>query len=221
MWFQGVESAPPKYQIGMDSWKTANKDYEYIFWDENSICNLMEDSYPEFFTEWSALDPLIKKCDSARYFILHKYGGIYADLDTFAHKSIDFLINDLSLETYPIILSEESMDPQSWKSGIARDMAKEHNLKKIVANAVMLSEKRQDFWLDYLKASFKISDKKLLDSFGPWHLSRFIQSMESNDLIGVLPYEYLMSSKPTDKSYATHSYDATWFDNSKPTPWDV
>ena len=221
MWFQGPNSIPSEYLSNINSWKERNRDYRYMFWDEENIKTLIKSSYPQYYENWIELNPLIKKCDSARYLILHKFGGIYADLDTYAHKSIDSLISDKNLDDFLVVFSEESLDPQSWKSGISKEIVREHNLNQVIANAVMLSAKHQDFWLDFLDASFEISYKKLLDSFGPWHLSRFFNKWPKKNHIKVLPYQYLLSSRVEECSYVTHSYDATWFDYSKKKPWEV
>ena len=221
MWFDGLDQAPSKYKPGMDSWKRENKDYQYIFWDKFNISAFIENYYPEYSKKWHSLDQMIKKCDSARYFILHKLGGVYADLDTFAHKGIDSLILDQDLDNYSIILSEESLDPQAWKSEVSKKMAEEHNLRRIIGNAIMITEKNQNFWLNFLDKSFKKSSLPILESFATWHLSKFIEEYSGETNIKILPYDFLLSVQIKPNSYVTHSYDASWFDLTKDRPWIV
>ena len=60
---------------------------------------MIEEEYPEFLESYDAYDCHIKRVDAARYFILHRYGGIYADLDFVRLRPLDPLLarNDLLL----------------------------------------------------------------------------------------------------------------------------
>ena len=221
MWYQGVDFTPDKYKIGIESWKNKNKDYQYIFWDKSNIPTFIENYYPDYATKWHNLDSIIKKCDASRYFILHRYGGVYADLDTFAHKGIDDLIYDQNLNEYSIILSEECLKPQVWKSEISKKMAEEHNLRRLIGNAILISAKNQNFWLEFLNNSFEISNLPILESFSTWHFSQFLDANSDNYPIKIIPYEFLLSAVVNKNSYVTHSYDGNWLDKTKDMPWIV
>lgn len=189
-----------------------------MFWDEATICQLVEQSFPEYLIMWQRLDKIIKKCDAARYFILYEYGGVYADLDTFAHKSIDSLICDLNLNGYSIALSEESRDPQSWKGS---RIAAERKNDRIIGNAIMISRRKQRFWLNFLDRCFTMRDRAVLESFSTWHLSQFIEGTERKENVVILPSKYLLATRfQGGETYAVHMYDATWFDRSKSRPWE-
>ena len=43
---------------------------------------------------------IIQKCDAVRYFILHRYGGLYADMDYFCNKSWNEVINKYPGDIY-------------------------------------------------------------------------------------------------------------------------
>ena len=221
MWFQGEGSHPQKYRKWQNSWKENNNNYQYIFWDKKSIYKLLEENYPEYYEEYISLDKIIKKCDAARYFILHKYGGVYADLDTISYKSIDSLLNNLSLNDKDIVLSEESDDPLSWKSSLSKKISTESKLKKVIGNAIIISKKGISFWLEFIKKSFEIKNESVLKSFSTWHLTKFYESNREKVKATVLPPSFLLNTKyKDDKTYAIHKYDATWFNYDKAEPWE-
>lgn len=65
-----------------DSWKKLHPDFEYRMWTDENLDEFMKTEFPDFYENvFSKYDVKIKRIDSARYFILYKYGGIYADMD--------------------------------------------------------------------------------------------------------------------------------------------
>jgi hypothetical protein len=68
---------PKKYEQWSKNWKKLNPDYEYFLWDEEKILKLGLVNYKQFLkTKNNGV-----KSDIARYEILNRFGGIYADLD--------------------------------------------------------------------------------------------------------------------------------------------
>ena len=224
MWFQGKENMPLKYNETTKSWKNTNPSWDYRFWDEESISSLILSKYPEYYDQWISLDKMIKKCDSARYFIMHQYGGVYADLDTQCHKPLDILIQDYDLDDFEITFCEEAQNVNEhfhWKADLRNLVLKEYGGEKFIGNAVLISNKNNDFWLRFLKASFRISNKSVLESFSTWHLSKFLNKYKATSEIKVLPFSILLSPTYLEgSSYITHNYDATWFNHDIERPWE-
>lgn len=221
MWYQGKDKCPSKYNNWRESWKEKNPTYKYLFWDKNSISKLLIENYPNYYEKWTNIDKMIKKCDSARYFILHHYGGVYADLDTIAYNSMDSLIDHCGLEKFDIIFSEESDDPLAWKSEISRSIASERKFKKVIGNAILLSKRKIPFWIDFIDKSFEKKNNRVLESFSTWHLTEFYQSYKENFKTKVLAPVYLLNTTYIEgKTYTIHKYDATWFDHNISKPWE-
>lgn len=79
MWFQGFEYSPVSaVEIRKQSW---GSDVEHMFWDEAKVMELLREHYPQWITLFKRLPMTILKCDVSRAFILHHYGGGYADID--------------------------------------------------------------------------------------------------------------------------------------------
>jgi inositol phosphorylceramide mannosyltransferase catalytic subunit len=70
-----------------DSWLIKNPDWTYICWNLDRCDSLIFTHYPEHREMYEKYPYQIQKCDAVRYFILHRYGGIYADMDYHCIKS--------------------------------------------------------------------------------------------------------------------------------------
>ncbi|MCP3875404.1 MAG: hypothetical protein GY699_19900, partial [Desulfobacteraceae bacterium] len=171
-----------------------------------------------------SIDKIIKKCDAARYFILHKYGGIYADLDTVCIQPIDKLINDFSLESFDIIFSEETQDSnreKHWKANIKKLVFQKYSISQFVGNAIIISKPSVNFWIDFLRECFQISYKPVLESFSTWHLTKFLNTKGVDNEVKILNWKHMLSTKILpEKSYFMHHYDATWFNLKSLRPWE-
>lgn len=223
IWYQGKDSMPNQYHDTTRSWVLQNPSWSYKFWDEESISSLIETKYPKYFDRWNNLDKLIKKCDAARCFMLHQYGGIYADLDTICHIPLEKLITDFKLDEFDITFCEEAQDVNEhfhWKADLRNLVLKEYGGERFIGNAVLISQIKRIFWLDFLDASFDLSTESVLESFSTWHLSKYLNMHKAKYSINVLPFAIMLS--PTfleGSSYITHNYDATWFNNTD-RPWE-
>ena len=69
------------------SWKNTHTDFEYRFWTDEQIDELIQIHYPQYYDMYSNFPVHIMKIDFVRFAILHKYGGIYADLDVFCYRN--------------------------------------------------------------------------------------------------------------------------------------
>lgn len=56
-------------------------DLQFPLYTDRDFDEFVETHYDWFLPTWNKLSPFIKKVDTIRYMWLHKYGGIYLDLD--------------------------------------------------------------------------------------------------------------------------------------------
>ena len=221
IWLQGEALVPEKYRKSKNSWQKECSPFDYKFWDHQSIANFMSLEYPSYIDIWKYLKPEIKKCDFARYLILHHFGGVYADIDTTAHRCVFDLPNDLNISGCDAILSEESYELAVWKSGAAKSSAFSKRPKVVAGNAVLLSRKGARIWIDFLEEAIKLKDETVLESFSTWHLSRFLASRPYSDY-EIIDFRYLLAKNfDPQYSYVTHAYDGNWFDKSRELAWEV
>ncbi|KAH7120436.1 nucleotide-diphospho-sugar transferase [Dactylonectria estremocensis] len=65
----------------------AYSDFEYKLWTDKLARDFISDEYPWFLQTWDSYPMPIQRADSIRYFVLHYYGGIYLDMDTWCNKT--------------------------------------------------------------------------------------------------------------------------------------
>lgn len=78
------------------SWKALHPQWEYRLWSRADLQALAASDYPEFAELFAAAREVVK-ADVGRLLILHKHGGLYADLDYLALKPMDDLVRGGSL----------------------------------------------------------------------------------------------------------------------------
>lgn len=88
-----------------DSWVTNNPNWLYYCWNYENCEKLIKTYYPQHLEMYKKYPYLIQKCDAVRYFILDRYGGLYADMDYECIKSFDLVfekyIGDIYLVETP------------------------------------------------------------------------------------------------------------------------
>lgn len=88
-----------------DSWLIKNPTWGYMCWNLENCSKLMKFHYNHHLDMYNSYDYLIQKCDAIRYFILHRYGGLYADMDYYCNRPFDEALqiykNDIYLVETP------------------------------------------------------------------------------------------------------------------------
>ena len=96
LWMQGFEHAPISPQeIEKLQW---GEDSQHMYWDESTILQLIQEHYPNWQPLFHRLPMTIMKCDVSRAFILHYYGGCYADIDYIPSPTFSKVLRELPLD---------------------------------------------------------------------------------------------------------------------------
>jgi len=177
---------------------------------------LVEKDYPDFLHLYMSYEYPVLKADFARILYLHKYGGIYADLDLELLRPLNRIV-----EKPYLIMGEE-------RGG----MGKTINNQDFVINAFMASPKGHRFWemlIDRLQVTFR--RRKFLESRGHYIMRTVIFELDKmareyqkthNDITihsseVFYPLAWNQSLSEAEKarlmanSYTIHHYDTTWF----------
>ena len=126
---------PPNMNYWSRTWITFNPSYVYELWDDAQNRAFVVEHYPWFLPTYDGYDREIKRADSIRYMYLHKYGGIYADMDFECLQSFEPLLRALETECNILLGSMDS---------------KAHLDMHSIPNALIISKPGQDFWLSLL-----------------------------------------------------------------------
>ena len=73
----------------VDSWKRLNPTWEYRLWDDAAAEQLIRTDYPSLWPIWQLHLHAVQRADVFRYAVVHKFGGVYADIDVACVLPID------------------------------------------------------------------------------------------------------------------------------------
>lgn len=88
---------PEIYALCAQQMRALHPDYTYKFWTDDEMYAFMHTEFPTYWSKFSALPRVIMQVDMFRYFLLYKYGGIYADLDYYMLRPLDGMLTGKEL----------------------------------------------------------------------------------------------------------------------------
>ena len=153
------------------TWKIffPHKEFRHILWTDEDLDVFMKKEYPWFYPTYQAYPKNIQRIDIARYFILYKYGGIYADMDFECLKNF---YNELDHN----------------KVNIAESPYKEN---EELHNSMMASPAKHPFWLHVFKHGIKNRNiKHVRTSTGPILLDIAYYTYPYKGTVTILPHKY-------------------------------
>ena len=102
------EKIPKQHISYVHSWDIYHPDALHVLWTDEDNDELVRLYYPHYYQTYKIFVLVIQQCDFARLLYLHRYGGVYADLDYEAHANIfERLPNsDIMIVESPILLNE-------------------------------------------------------------------------------------------------------------------
>ncbi|KAK2145389.1 hypothetical protein LSH36_685g00026 [Paralvinella palmiformis] len=100
-----TDKIPVRFLPWIRSWIEHHPNWEYWFWTTNDVRELIRKNYPKYLTTFNDYGSALMRADASRYFILHSFGGLYADLDTESLRPLDELV-----DRHACVLSEETYE---------------------------------------------------------------------------------------------------------------
>jgi mannosyltransferase OCH1-like enzyme len=197
---------PSVYKPLIAKIKSIHPDWEYKLWTDNDV-HSMDFSNKELFLRSQNYG---QKSDILRYEILHRYGGIYLDMDFAALKPMDHL---LKFDFFGCMAYDSS--PNLLNAAIGSKA--ESCLTKRLINIE--------------KFNISTDAMSVMESTGPYHFTRSMQESMIDDAGGVtLPctYFYPFPNFPKDrilgedynqytseKTICCHLWDCSWLKGKK------
>lgn len=84
---------PTEFDAFRASWIRENVGWDYQLWTFDDGAQLIARHYPRLMGAFCSLPKVVQKADLLRYVILHRYGGVYADMDAECVRPFDHLID--------------------------------------------------------------------------------------------------------------------------------
>lgn len=131
---------PETYKMCQTEIQKLHPDFEYRFYTDDDMDRLMKTEFPEYYDKFNELPRMIMKIDMFRYFLMYKYGGLYADMDYLMFKPFD-------------ILNEKIVIPTN------RDL--DNNRLTSLGNCIFASVPNHLFWKSLIDTLFTIDRKNL------------------------------------------------------------
>jgi len=213
-------NVPDEFRQLSCTWKQKHEDWRYCFWTDEMNRNFIKTHFPYFLNRYDNYPSNIQRVDAIRYFLLYKFGGVYIDLDFECKSCIDPLLYNAQC-----VFGKEPEEHCSI-----------HNKEFIISNAFMATVPGHPFFAllcSELRLERKVIDHRnnnILESTGPFMLSRMYSSYEKKEEIKLLNAEliypltkeelYKLESDKTsigeiagklNKAYAVHYYAGTWW----------
>lgn len=211
---------PPEFQALQRSWIDRNPGFAYRFWTDADIDRFVAEEHPALLPVFRGYADPIARIDLARYLILRRFGGVYADLDFECLRPVDGLLDGRSFVV--------GLEPEEH-GRLAK--AVERGLPRILCPSFLASVPGHPFW-DHLLARLvearHCSD--VLDATGPFLLTRAHGGYrgEGPAAVTVLPPDLLYPvtkeecwsgrlfdlafwEQATRRAYALHYWEGSWF----------
>ncbi|MDR2038637.1 MAG: glycoside transferase family 32 [Bacteroidales bacterium] len=172
---------PAQFKNFAESWKIFLPDWEYKLWSHKENREFVAEFYPEFLAKYDSYPRDMQRIDAAKYLILKKLGGIYADTDVECLDNIEVLIKNADC-----VVGKEPY----WH-------AHRYGMEYIVGSAFIYSDPDSDFINSVYKKLYEYPTVKvdnpmdILKSTGPLLLTSAYNEYENKDRINLYEPEYL------------------------------
>ena len=144
-----------------------DRQWSYRMWTDEDIDVFMKEEFPWFYERFQAYPKNIQRIDMVRYFILYRYGGIYADMDMRCNK---YFMDVVDHSRVSIVESGY----KQWET---------------VQNSLMISPPGDPFWMKVIAEAMlraQNSNPDVMYTTGPILLSDVYAKQEKN--VDLLPY---------------------------------
>lgn len=168
---------PEKWKEGFESGDML-KGWKLIFMTDEDNYEFVKRHYPDLLYKYESFQYNIQRVDLIRILYLHKFGGLYSDLDKVFLTDFTYFFDENMSDVF---------------------LVRSPNLHSTYTNSFMASKPKSEFWIELINAI--LEDKlpfyaygrhlKVMNSTGPSILTRVAQN--TNSVITLLPGKYFES----------------------------
>ena len=214
------DNIPDRFHAFVRSWRVHHPGWEYILWTDASSRHFIQMHFPDFLPLYDRYPTAIQKVDAARYLILYKLGGIFADLDVECMKNLVPLLGNAQF-----IAGKEPVEH-----------AIQHHKDYIISNAIMAASPQSGFLhaiYNELTSGFPASIKQpnfdaVLNTTGPFMLTRayanypnknemaihgadLLYPLVKDSATGKIDHIAANNPKVRETAYTIHYYWGSWW----------
>jgi hypothetical protein len=202
----------------LESWIEKNPGWEYRFWTDDDLLAFFREERPDLLDLYQSYTRPVQKADLARYCILQRFGGLYADVDTRCLQSLEPIVGDDR-----VILCEE---PSRH-----REPALIRGLDRLWFNGTMASPPGRPFWNSVIDLCRLMADRRdgdVLETTGPLILTAAVNNWPDPGSLALnssgLFADMDVHGNPSDDepygpfaafTFSTHLWKGSWFKRRK------
>lgn len=205
---------PEQFARFQDTWRKHHPRWEIRLYDDADCRRLVVADYPELIELYDALPTNIQRADLFRYLVVHRFGGVYADLDMECYRSIEPLLAGRSC-----VFGTEA----TFGEALRRNL--NYRSPYQVANCIFAASRGHAFFrllLDRIRlpTDGACSDDQVEETTGPRFLTRVFQEVhERFPELTLLPQIYWNPpNRPSYPNwfpfnvhlYCRHHFAGTW-----------
>jgi len=194
----------PEFSTWSKTWIQLNPEFFYVFYTDKDCALFILTQYPQYYDLWKSLVG-IEKVDVFRYLILHKYGGVYVDMDCECLKPIGPLLDLFETSLITGYEYEEPIQYLQWFIACPKEC-------KIMIELV--EEVASRSWYKWFK-SWLLTENQLVYWFtGPILYTDVLR--ETRESLAILDKGKLgcYDTKLIDRnSYLQHHFTGSWKSN--------
>ncbi|HUD51329.1 glycosyltransferase family 32 protein, partial [Parvibaculum sp.] len=97
-----TDRIPEGFRCWRQSWTAFNPGWRTELWSDRRLLDFVAANYPDLLDLFCAFPHGVMRADAARYMLLHRFGGVYADIDTECLAPLDRLADETR-----VVLSHE------------------------------------------------------------------------------------------------------------------
>ncbi|WDQ17796.1 glycosyltransferase family 32 protein [Rhodopirellula sp. P2] len=174
------EDVPEDFSECVQSWRTHHPDWQVRLWTDQDNRQLIAKEYAWFLETYDGYPTAIQRADAIRYFILHRFGGMYADLDFICLKPLNPLLDGRDCVV--------GMEPPQH--------CRHHRIPNLLCNALMAAAPGHPFFESVIRRLPEFvchveNNEPILSSTGPIMMSRVWDDFAAPDSVTVLPSRFL------------------------------
>ncbi len=188
-------------------WRERNPGWDYRLWDREAVEGLVREDYPDYWNLYCSYSRPVQRADAARYFILDRWGGAYADLDTRSRWPLDELLQRQPGAT--CLVGIETVLTPSKAQAIGHQepiRGGQPELVRRLANYFLMSTRRHPLWSEVFalmreRGSYRVHrDYDVLYTTGPDIITEAVARVG----------EVTVVDRKTLDRYASHRQHGSW-----------
>lgn len=185
------ENIPEKWKLAQQSCRDMHPDYEYRLWTDDDAIQFIKSYYPWFLSTFLSYPHPIQRADAIRYFVLHKLGGVYIDLDVECLASVE-----------PSMQKYEFTAPATYPVGISNDILAAAPGSKFLSKAIT----QLALWNRWLGPPYV----QIMFSTGPMFLTVQYALYQNKHDVAILPPYLYGKYDHSGGSLFAHLHGSSW-----------